>query len=496
MALNQLITAAVSQYRAFGLLADRTHPAFPDDLTHFIRAHGHPFSRALATVDNGAPYQAVMGLPFLLCSSETAPEAPPGGYYGRGTILGLGSLLASRYEFWQKQKMPEEAGNILIYLQRAALYVLHMTNFNTSVRYLLDLQKHGFLLEPDPIALKNCLIFLFQVRQRVASDDDIVSFCLGNQPHNDFDWYTAELLPVNLAALRVLRDGADGIAYLLQTAEKDIDEVRAAQSYDEWVLGQHYLFKLMQATIFTLRTLDMDQETAFKAFDIKYEEIAADCGAYTYIIKGAPSRYPFEFSFNGAHAAILAAQMGGGNWQDRICEERVLVPDQLADLLLPNDDTINLRPPRTSVPAPWHLLSSTVAPVYAAVVMRNSRYRSLIRPDAAQAGQAPAAPVDMQLLVRTIRENPENRELLDRILATTPYSDQHLLVDAISFDLQGEPEVAMARTQQAILIDPSNFLYWSAAAGFLDKLGDLEASAGLASFARTLRNERQQERAS
>ena len=102
----------------------------------------------------------------------------------------------------------------------------------------------------------------------------------------------------------------------------------------------------------------------------------------------------------------------------------------------------------------------------------------------------------MQLLVRTIRENPENRELLDRILATTPYSDQHLLVDAISFDLQGEPEVAMARTQQAILIDPSNFFYWSAAAGFLDKLGDLEASAGLASFARTLRNERQQERAS
>jgi hypothetical protein len=146
MPLDQFVTAALLQHRAFGLLANQTHPSFQNDLAQFIHAHGQPLAAAFAALDGVVSRQPVKGMPYLLCSSETAPDAPPAGYCDEETTIGLRTLLSTRYIFWQMQHLPDAAPTILCCLVRAALYILHTRNFNASVRYLLDLHKHGYLL--------------------------------------------------------------------------------------------------------------------------------------------------------------------------------------------------------------------------------------------------------------------------------------------------------------------------------------------------------------
>jgi tetratricopeptide (TPR) repeat protein len=420
-------------------------------------------------------------MPYLLCSSETAPDAPPAGYCDEETTIGLRTLLSTRYIFWQMQHLPDAAPTILCCLVRAALYILHTRNFNASVRYLLDLHKHGYLL--SSALLQHCLVFLFEVRQRVARDEDIVPLCIGLRD-GAAGWRSAELLPVDLQALPMLREAAEGLAYLLQTADNDIDEVRAARSYDEWVLGQHYLTGLMMTAHFLLGYLDMQDEPAFIAFDVRYEEIVADGFAYYHMLRGAPERYPFEMKLTYSYAIIKAAQMGGGDWQDRLCDERVVVPDQLADLLLPNDGTINLQPAPDSIPVAWRLLSAAVAPVYALLVVREPGYRALARTD----GQTGSGPTDLQSLIRAIRQDPENQQLRAQLLDRHPYCDQCLFIEALYLDRCGEQEAAMARLQQAILIDPSDHHRWHSAGVLLHKLGHVSAAVRLKGFALTLRD--------
>jgi len=487
MALDQLVAAALLQYRAFGLLADEAHPAFKDDLTHFISAHGDPLVRAFSALSRSVPRQALAGLPFLLHSNNTAPHAPPGGYFDDQTPIELGKLLTSRYIFWAMQHNPDAALAVVFYLLRATLYVLHTRGFDTSVRYLLDLRKHGYLLNSS--SLNHCLAFLFLVRQRVSSDDEIVPLCIAGQPHSAADWYNAELLPVDLQALPVLREAAEGMAYLVQTAGTDIDEVRASQSYDDWILGQHYLGSLMLTVHFILRYLNMDEEPAFRAFDVRYEEICADCFAFYHILRGEPERYPFEARFTASYGVIKAVEMGGGDWQNRLCDERVLVPDQLADLLLPSDGTINLQLEEASIPPAWRLLSSAVAPVYANLVVRNPDYRSLARVVKMNTNAA-SAPPDIRYFLRSMRQEPENEHLRGQLLDFYPYCDRWLFVEARYLDRRGDPSAAMARLQQAISIDPTDHSRWKSMSVILRKFGDERAADRLAGFARTLRNGR------
>ena len=487
MALNELVAAALLQYRAFGLLADRAHPAFNDDLAHFISAHGHPLATAFCALSTSVPQRALAGLPFVLHSYKTAPHAPPGGYFDDQTAIELGTLLSSRYTFWTMQNNPDAAATIVFCLLRAALYVLHTRSFNASVRYLLDLHKHGYLLNAH--SLDHCLAFLFLVRQRVNSDDEIVPLCLESLPHSPSDWYNAKLLPVNLQALPVLREAAEGMAYLLQTTGTDIDEVRASQSYDEWILGQHYLGRLTLTVHFILGYLNLDQEPAFRAFDVRYEEICADCFAFYHILRGGPEGYPFEPEFNAYYGVMKAIQMLGGDWQDRLCDERVLVPDQLADLMLPSDGTINLQLKQSGIPPDWCLLSSALAPVYANVVARNPDYRFLARLVQIE-GNATSAPPDIQSLLRSIRQESGNEQLREQLLDFYPYCDRCLFVEAGYLDRRGDPTAAMVRLQQAISIDPTNHLRWKRMSVILRKLGNGHAADRLAGFARTLSNGR------
>jgi|GEM_PF-6728944 len=479
MALDQLVAAALLQYRAFGLLANQTHPAFQDDLTQFLGAHGTPLAAAFAALDGAAPREPAAGVPYLLYSSKIVPDAPPAGYYEDQTAIGLGALLSSRHSFWQMQLLPGSAPVVVGCLKRAALYMLHTRGFNASVRYLLDLHKHGYLFSSEP--LQHSLAFLFLVRQRVASDEDIVPLCIALSGEPD-EWRGAEVLTVALDKLPVLRQGAEGMAYLLQTAGNDVDEVRAARSYDEWVLGQHYLADLMLTTHFLLHYLEMHDEPAFIAFAVRYEEISADCFAYYHVLRGQPERYPFEMTFTYSSAIIKAVQMGGGDWQDRLCDERVIVPDQLADLLLPSDGTTNLQPAPDSIPVTWRLLSAAVAPMYAQLVARNPGYRALARPD----GQAEPAHTDVQSFIRAIRQEPENQQLRAQLLDRYPYCDQCLILEALYLDRYGDPAAAMARLQQAICIDANDHQRWQSAAAVLHKLGQVEAARRLAAFARTL----------
>jgi len=482
MPLEQFVTASLLQYRAFGLLANQTHPAFQDDLNQFIHAHGRPLAAALAALDGVVSRQAVEGLPYLFCSSQTEPDAPPAGYCDEETTIGLRTLLSTRYRFWQMQQLPGASPTIRSCLVRAALYILHTRNFNASVRYLLDLHKHGYLLSSE--SLQYSLAFLFVVRQRVARDEDMVPLCIG-QRDGPAGWRGAELLPVDLQTLPMLREAEEGMAYLLQTADNDIDEVRAARSYDEWVLGQHYLADLTMTAHFLLGYLNMQNERAFIAFNVRYEEITADGFAYYHTLRGEPERYPFEMNLTYSYAIFQAAQMGGGDWQDRLCDERVLVPDQLADLLLPNDGTINLQPTPDNIPVAWRMLSAAVAPIYAQLVVRDPGYRALARTD----DQIGSGHTDLPSLIRAIRQNPENQQLRAQLLDRYPYCDQCLFMEALYLDRCGEQKRAMALLQQAILIDPSDHHRWHSAGVLLHKLGHVEAASRLKGFAVTLRDD-------
>lgn len=483
MALDQLFTGALLQYKAFGLLANLDHPAFKDDLMHFISDHGLPLATAFAALPDNISRQACIGLPYLQCSSITSPDAPPGGYFEDQTNIDPGTLLSSRYTFWTMQHLEGSANSIYYCLVRAALYVLHTRDFNASVRYLLDLQKHGYLLNSH--SLQHCLTFLLMIRQRVNTDDDIVPLCIAGQPQENADWHNAKLLPLDIAVLPVVRPAQEGLAYILLTAENDIEEVRAAKSYDEWVLGQHYLGNLMLTVLFILRYLNMEQELAFRSFDVRYEEICADCFAFYHMIRGEPERYPFEVSFTFSYAPLRASQMVGGDWQDRLCDERVLIPDQLAALLLPSDGTINSHLPLASVPPAWRLLSPAVAPVYANVVVRNPEYRSLARRTKSDSNTS-AAPPDIPSLARSIRQEPENELVREQLLDLYPYCDICLFMEALYRDSCSDLTTAMTRLQQAILIDPIDHQRWHSVSVILRKLENQDMANQVAAFARTL----------
>jgi hypothetical protein len=496
MTLASLVASALTQHRAFGLFMSSPEEELVD---WFIERHGRPLAQALSALDSPALRRMAAGTPYVLTGQEEGAGDELAGYFREDSTLGLGELLESRHVFWTLQCRPGAEPAVRLLLIRAALWMLAHHDFETALRYLLDLHKHGYLL--DFQMLDQCLSILCAARLKVHTDAEIVALLveLGGTPGSE--WRSARWSGADVLSMPALREPGVDAEYLTHAAQAEIDEVRAASSHDAWLLGQYYLPQLMWAVLFTLRYIGVADQLAYFALCARFEEISCDGFPFRAMQAGMPQHFPFAPQFGVARTVALVLQQTCDDWQDRLLVERVVVPDELSDLLMPDADTVLADVPHERLPAPWHLLSAALAPIYGRVVLREPEYALRRRipmnaEELASYSNAPEAPepgsdesrricrAEIGALARTLKNAKPGAD--SSLLDLYPYCDLALFAEALALDRAGDRQAAARRIEQAILIDPSDYKRWHSFGLIVQGLGEPDYARRLKKLARQL----------
>jgi hypothetical protein len=181
---------------------------------------------------------------------------------------------------------------------------------------------------------------------------------------------------------------------LLQLAAR----ARRSSGLDEWLLNQQRLFNAIGPLLRAIRSVTPQVPLALQAVLTNLSEINADAGSFCRATKlnlgGDPSyslleqtALPVMFEYR--------RRMGEG-WEERLCRERVLVPDQLRPLMLDIDgdwpaDLGSVTDPQSRFtkaqiahqeprcPAAWKELSYSLAHPFICVMRPERRSPELVR---------------------------------------------------------------------------------------------------------------------
>lgn len=506
--VSHLASACLAQHRAFGLFADtepdselaalfRSSGLGADterELARFLDRHGRPAALALA---GACPAEPPAGVPFLMTARTGAEDAVVAGYVAQAPAIPVGRLLEERHRLWALQ-VPAPDPGLYPVVMRGALFMLSGHGFDAALRYLLDLVKHGCLAGRSTVL--QCMLDLCRGRQRVAADARLPALWLGERTLDAGDWSEAALRTVDPAALPVLRTAGATAEFLAGAIEHDIAEVRAAGSFDDWMLGTFWLARATEIVRRVLDGLDLLSDPGLVAVGLRIEEISADSSASIVAWRIDARAFPFAPDFAYARGIAAAVRHAVDDWAHRILDERVLVPDQLIDLLLPEGCDAVADVPDDALPPAWRLLSGAVAAVHAEKLSRAPEYRQLRRtsmPDdvrkrlrrAGEGGMTPMQAEAGAIAAQVSRADPAGPAalaILARITGLYPYADDWRHVEAQALFQAGQPDAAWHALVDAILIDPSRARSWALAAKILAGAGDEEGAARLTGFAASL----------
>lgn len=312
-------------------------------------------------------------VPLLYNTQNWPPNIPPAGYSSIRTSLKpsllLDSYLGSWYFHWTAKE--EDFWSAQRFL-KSALWMLQHGGVDASIRYLFDLQRHGFVLDHQDIY--DALSLLIKAQRIVDRDEDLLTYFFGEVvPDTYHKLIQAEFIHFDLDRPVKRPISSDVVQALINAGLDQVERVRKSTNYDAWLSGQWILASMLSQIQSILNHHLGHTNMAIQAILDQFEEMRADAGGIKRVFhaqmfdSGYINRNPLSSNF-GFKPAIKAVCRGiqlasKKTWKARLFQDRCLVPFSLQPLFL--DENF------PTLPFEWRLISPNLATTFCHVVIRS-----------------------------------------------------------------------------------------------------------------------------
>lgn len=335
------------ELRSFGLLIGLRPGRIEDVVKSYVAGRGGFVATLLSALENaGLALAPGHRMPFCYNGGSWPDDTPIGGYTGAGPAPSLAQMAQSYVANWRLAA----SGALAHRLLRAALCVCREHGLRGAVEYLLDLQAHG--CAPDGRNASEVLALLLAGRAAAESEEEMLSRFLGNPPPaSTREWmkleprteWVSRPLPPNAP---LPDDVRQILSDLVSRGLRQVQAVRAAGGWDEWVVGQAGLYELLGTVIWVYQDLVPEPPLGLRAVLSQFEEICADASP---AVSSHYDVYPYRSAFVMTETIAIMLAHTLPEWEERLYRERLLVPDALREHLLGGD--------AGPFPLPWHALS-------------------------------------------------------------------------------------------------------------------------------------------
>jgi hypothetical protein len=318
--------------------------------------------------DSGIPLETIDPDIVTIYNTATWPEDAPLAGPLRGAGVTASQHLQSVFLAWNAQLGGDDV--FFTRLLRASLWLMSETDFLHAVTYLIDLQRDGILISHDVLA--RIIHFLFDERRRVAEDSDLIAEVVGNVPVGLSAWRQVDFAAHDDSRAVLRSELDDDLWLLIDRFDLAADRVRESKSYDDWLCGQCFLYNFASAILLVFRTLGYADQLAFISAMAKVDEIRADAGASVRMIRartGSVRSWPYAADFTSVTAVAKGMARETDDWKSEILTGRVLVPNELVELLTPDAEL-----PTESLPVHWQQLSAKAAPIFGLLLLSDRRF--------------------------------------------------------------------------------------------------------------------------
>ena len=273
--------------------------------------------------------------PFVYNTAKWDQQAPLAGWITDSETPRPSQLPWSLLGGWM-MALQEPDRSMRNRLLRAVLWQTSRDSLRTGLQLAVDLSGAGFLLNRDDLTKVVALVLL--ARDQVDSDREMVAGLLGGTvPGSPQEFLNAPLTPgwvtrteaTSAAALTVIQQ-------LIQMMTPVMATARSSSSLGEWVLSQQRLYNVAAPVLNGITAVLPKLPLALRAVMTQLREINADGGNYAELLKIKLYRLP-SYQLVAEPALNVALQFQarlGADWADRLCRERVVVPDELRTLVL------------------------------------------------------------------------------------------------------------------------------------------------------------------
>jgi tetratricopeptide (TPR) repeat protein len=403
------------QMRAFGILANHSQRPFEVLKSEILRRVG--FLRVLVGVlehlDPEASRELIAsGDPVIYNTVEWPPAAQPAGSFERAGNISLEQHLTSWYLSWELQSDEHPQSAMVLKVVRAALWLVNgQGGIDAAIQYIMDLQAKGLIL--NRMVAIQAMILLLRARRSVQRDSDLAGFFFENVPTNASEWARVQFKEGDFAAAAVRPDLIDDLSILLGRAEKEVDQVLKAKSYDSWLVGQLALHPVLSVVVSTIHEFEAQHELQFVSKVTRLEEIRADAGAFGRLFrmwcgKIVSFKYKSDFTMSEVVCSSLSTKVE--DWKDRILDERAVIPDHLQQLVTERGIAT------ADLPNGWERISAMLVPIAGPMLFEDDFY-VLARTELFQPDQMQNAP-SLAAFLRSIDafENSEVKQAIIQLI--------------------------------------------------------------------------------
>lgn len=346
--LRRIAETLWMQLRAIGPLTQRNdvQPGNDEGIAHRV-----VFTRVyFQLLEQAAELRFEPGeTPLLYNTAEWPDGAAPAGWLAADTAVKPSDLVISYHGMWRGH-LPEHDVAMRRFL-KATLWVIQTSGFTEGLRYLFALHRCGFAVGPSDFG--GAVGVLLGAYRAVERDEDVPRFFFGRKiPATPHDLIHADFVKESFGEPPPRRPlGEDVLATLFDEAQMQIDRVRGAADYDEWLVGQCVLYGVAWIVEQMLEEHG-PKNLGIQSFIDQLEELRADAGSQ--------SHFGSSFSENlsalpRALSKILAFTLGVENARQHVLAVRAPFPPALADLVFEGKP----------LPPPWNGVSPRLAGIHA-----------------------------------------------------------------------------------------------------------------------------------
>ncbi len=226
-------------------------------------------------------------------------------------------------------------------LLRATLWQTSQEDLWSGLQLAIALSDAGFLLNSADLAV--VVRLLLSGRDLVASDREMVSRFFGDAIPASPSLFLDADFSTDWVAERPLKSPAatDLVQRIVGSLFKRLEGARHSQSMDEWMLNQQRLHNCLAPLLAAIRSLVPQMPLALQTMMTQLGEVNADAGS-------AAMNAKTKLAGDPSYASLLFAAMPvmsqfrarlGDEWEDRLYNERVLIPEELRSLMFDIEGT-------------------------------------------------------------------------------------------------------------------------------------------------------------
>ncbi len=463
MSLLNVANALTSQVRNLGVLSMATH-RIPNSLDNEFRRRTNFVFSFLQLLEVAAELRCGPN-EFAHCytSSDEAKVVRLAGFTDGSDSIRPSSILRAMLGMWSYEEDCRLRGRPPIFATlKAALLITASDGLAEAVRFLLRLQREGWTTTFASAGEAMCI--LLDAAAKVDADTEICGmfFQDGVPDVGSPDWYRSPTKWDSETWGPRRRPLDDIYSYLLEVTADEVEKTRAAATYDDWLLRQGSLTVLLTQVLVVFKRNMTNRSVSLESMLSHFEEIAADAGAFTKMLRMADSNRLVAMFDPTRFLVRLFKEKFPNEWERRIKQDRAVIPTVIESAFLKDGQEL---------PPMWRQVSPTLAPVITA--LRGEPSCQTVVGDTVEPPTFEAVVSDLRSAIAQGQEgNPRRRfELLERILQHYPWLSFAYHELAIAFDECGDHKRALPLLEAAICIEPLETGRWQSLATVLGHIG-------------------------